>query len=45
MKVVKINESDDKKLAELIKEKDKHQAIVDELTKKIRKIVYNYGRN
>jgi len=44
MKVVKINESEDK-LAELIKERDKYQAIVDELTKKIRKIVYNYDRN
>lgn len=44
MKVVKINESDDKKLAELIKERDKHQAIVDELIKQIRKIIYKYDR-
>jgi hypothetical protein len=43
MKVVKISESEDK-LAELIKERDKHQAIVDELTKQIRKIIYKYDR-
>lgn len=43
MKVVKINESIDK-LAELIKERDKYQAIADELTKKIRRIIYKYDR-
>jgi hypothetical protein len=43
MKVVKKHESEDK-LAELIKERDKHQAIADELTKQIRKIIYEYDR-
>ena len=43
MKVTKINEpNDDKKLAELIKERDKHQAIADALTRQIREIVYKY---
>ena len=44
MKVVKRNELEDKKLSELIKERDKYQAIVDELTKEIRKIIYKYDR-
>jgi hypothetical protein len=44
MKVVKRNELEDKKLSELIKERDKHQAIVDELAKQIRKIIYKYDR-
>lgn len=43
MKVIKKNESEDK-LAELIKERDKYQAIVDELTKQIRKIIYKYDK-
>lgn len=43
MKVAKITESEDK-LAELIRERDKYQAIADELTKQIRKIIYEYDR-
>lgn len=43
MKVAKKHESEDK-LAELIKERDKYQAIADELTKQIRKIIYKYER-
>ena len=43
MKVVKKHESEDK-LAELIKERDKYQAIADELTKQIRKIIYEYEK-
>jgi len=44
MKVVKRNELEDKKLSELIKERDKYQAIVDKLTKEIRKIIYKYDK-
>lgn len=43
MKVVKKHESV-YELAELIKERDKYQAIADELTKKIRRIIYKYDR-
>ena len=43
MKVAKKRESEDK-LAELIKERDKYQAIADELAKQIRKIIYEYDR-
>ena len=44
MKVTKTNESneDDLKISELMKQRDKYQAIVDELNKEIRKLIYKY---
>lgn len=44
MKVIKTNDSDadSLKIKELMKQRDKYQAIVDELNKKIRELVYKY---
>jgi hypothetical protein len=44
MKVIKTNDSntDALKIKELMKQRNQHQAIVDELNKKIRKLVYKY---
>jgi hypothetical protein len=44
MKVVKTSDSDTDsiKITELMKEREKYQAIVDELTMKIRKLIYKY---
>lgn len=44
MKVIKTNESDTDslKIMELMKQRDKYQAVVDELNKKIRALVYKY---
>jgi len=44
MKITKTNESneDSLKISELMKQRDKYQAIVDELNKEIRKLIYKY---
>lgn len=44
MKVTKTSESDadSAQITELIKQRDKYQAVVDELNKKIRALIYKY---